>query len=106
MPVKTLSTIELPDNTVRVEDSPKPARRHHSRRSISAESTINSVRDNVLVYIHTRNNDNDNSAMINSSKFALIAYVHDCIFFILRCTSYYCILHSIIYIPFTLLTIS
>ena len=80
MPVKTLSTIELPDNTVRVEDSPKSARRHYSRRSISAESTINSVRDNVLVYIHTRNNDNDISAMINSSKFVLVAYVHDCIF--------------------------
>jgi len=59
MPVKTLSTIELPENTVRVEDSPKPARRHYSRRSISAESTLNSVRVNPLVYIHIRNNDND-----------------------------------------------
>ena len=100
MPVKTLSTIELPDNTVRVEDSPVPARRYYSRRTISAESTLNSVRVNISVYIKTRNDGNDINALINSSQFVLVAYVHDCILF-LRCNGYYCIFHSIIYIPFT-----
>ena len=43
------STKELPDNTPNVEDdSEKHTRRRHTRRSVSAGNTLNSVRVHFL----------------------------------------------------------
>jgi len=71
MPVKSLSTIELPENTVKVEDSPKPARRRHTRRSVSAGNTLNSV--SVFLFAHKIMTMIAVHSFFNCYKFVLVA---------------------------------
>ena len=77
MPIKTddTSAMELPENTVDVEDhSANSTRRRHTHRSKSAENTLNSV---LIFVIYSRNDDKDISALFNCSRFVIVAYVFD-----------------------------